>query len=74
MLFRSLSGHRDFIRCTLGDVIRGETPARNDGHSITVFSPFGLGVLDLAVAKLVSDLAGQQGVGTTIGSFLPEPT
>jgi len=63
-------GHRKFIRCTLAAILRGRTPARN-GSNFSVFSPFGLGVLDLAVAKLVRELAQQQGLETVIGSFLP---
>jgi ornithine cyclodeaminase len=64
-------GHRKFIRCTLADILRGRAPARNGSDTFSVFSPFGLGVLDLAVAKLVRDLALQQGLETVIGSFLP---
>ena len=66
-------GHRKFIRCTLADILRGRAPARNGSETATVFSPFGLGVLDLAVGKLVRDLALQQGLETVIGSFLPGP-
>jgi N-[(2S)-2-amino-2-carboxyethyl]-L-glutamate dehydrogenase len=62
-------GHRQFIRCTLADVLSGRAPARNGSEAVSVFSPFGLGVLDLAVAKLVRDLARQQGLETVIGSF-----
>jgi ornithine cyclodeaminase len=66
-------GHRDFIRCTLADVLLGAAPARRDPESVAVFSPFGLGVLDLAVAKYVRDLAVEHGRGSVIGSFLPSP-
>lgn len=65
-------GHRDFMRCTLGDILLGEATARDDPADIAVFSPFGLGVLDLAVADFVRELAVAQGRGTLIESFLPE--
>src|SRR5947208_2131175 len=70
-LAEQLVGHRKFIRCTLAEILKGRAPARADPETFTVFSPFGLGVLDLAVAKLVRDLALQQGLETVIGSFLP---
>jgi len=65
-------GHRDFIRCTLADILSDRAPARKDSDTVSVFSPFGLGVLDLAVGKLASDLALQQGLENVISSFLPD--
>ena len=38
---------------------------------MAVFSPFGLGILDLAVSKLVYDLAQAQNMGVVINSFHP---
>lgn len=66
-------GHRNFIRCSLADVTRGVAPPRAAGKSLTVFSPFGLGVLDIAVARLVRNSAVKDGLGTVIDSFFPEP-
>jgi N-[(2S)-2-amino-2-carboxyethyl]-L-glutamate dehydrogenase len=68
-----LVGHRDFIRCTLADVLTGKTSARRHDESIAVFSPFGLGILDIALAKFITDAGRQQGKGTLIPSFLPGP-
>jgi 2,3-diaminopropionate biosynthesis protein SbnB len=70
-LAEQMVGHRKFIRCTLADILKGRATARNGSETFTVFSPFGLGVLDLAVAKLVRDLALQQGLETVISSFVP---
>jgi len=64
-------GHRGFIRCTLADLLAGTAPAKADADAVTVFSPFGLGVLDLAVGQLVRERALETGRGTLIESFLP---
>ena len=64
-------GNRDFVRCSLGDILLERFPARPDNESITVFSPFGLGILDLAVADLVESQALERGLGSVIPSFLP---
>ena len=64
-------GNRDFVRCTLADITSGTAPARPNPEQITVFSPFGLGVLDLAVSHLVLELAREQQIGTSISGFLP---
>jgi N-[(2S)-2-amino-2-carboxyethyl]-L-glutamate dehydrogenase len=66
------TGNRNFIRCSLADVLTGQAPARDDVHFTTIFSPFGLGILDLAVSKLVCELAQARETGTIIPSFLPD--
>jgi ornithine cyclodeaminase len=65
-------GNREFIRCSVGDVVTGSCAARREEGGVTVFSPFGLGVLDLAVAKRVRDLGLEGGFGTIIKSFIPD--
>ena len=71
-LVEQLTGNRNFIRGALSDVLSGRISARSDTGGVVIFSPFGLGILDLAVGKLVKDLGLEQGRGTIIDSFLPE--
>jgi N-[(2S)-2-amino-2-carboxyethyl]-L-glutamate dehydrogenase len=70
-LAEQIAGNRDFIRCTLADIANGVAASKSSDDAVTIFSPFGLGVLDLAVANLASDLAVERGFGTIIESFLP---
>jgi N-[(2S)-2-amino-2-carboxyethyl]-L-glutamate dehydrogenase len=66
-------GHREFIAGELHQWLSGKRTKRELAERITIFSPFGLGVLDLAVGKLVSDLAGEIGLGERLDSFFPQP-
>ena len=64
-------GHTDFVHSSLGDILIGKAdlPER-DGRKL-VFTPFGLGILDLAVADLVMKTLAEDGGGTRVKSFLP---
>jgi len=64
-------GHTDFVHSSLGDILLGniDLPER-DGRKM-IFTPFGLGVLDLAVADLVMKTLSADGGGTLVKSFLP---
>ncbi|MEV3923818.1 2,3-diaminopropionate biosynthesis protein SbnB [Actinomadura coerulea] len=63
-------GHRDFVAGTLYDVLTGTTTPPADRP--VVFSPFGLGVLDLAVAKYVYDQVASSGGLNTVPGFFHE--
>jgi 2,3-diaminopropionate biosynthesis protein SbnB len=58
-LAEQLTGNRDFLAGTLADVICGRITVPEDRP--VVFSPFGLGVLDLAVGKYVYDQVAHSG-------------
>ena len=61
------TGNRDFIDGTLADLLRGRLH-RDQGRP-AVFSPFGLGVLDLAVGKWVHDRVVAAGGGRREDGF-----
>jgi len=63
-------GHRRFVHATIGDVLAAGGAWRRDLERVTVFSPFGLGALDLAVAELVRRRAEEDGLGIRVGDFL----
>jgi ornithine cyclodeaminase len=69
-LAEQLTGGRDFLDGTLDDVMAGRVtvPA---GRPV-VFSPFGLGVLDLAVGKYVYDEVARSGGLQVIDGFFHE--
>jgi N-[(2S)-2-amino-2-carboxyethyl]-L-glutamate dehydrogenase len=64
------TGRRDFLDGTLADVIAGRVSV--PVNRPTVFSPFGLGVLDLAVGKYVHDRLGGVGDLDLVPGFFHE--
>jgi 2,3-diaminopropionate biosynthesis protein SbnB len=67
------TGQRDFIDGSLGEILAAPDVYRRHPRRVTVFSPFGLGILDLAVAAFVRSEARARGLGTGIADFLPAP-
>jgi 2,3-diaminopropionate biosynthesis protein SbnB len=64
------TGNRDFLSGTLYDVLTGTV--RPSATGTVVFSPFGLGVLDLAVAKFVHDRVLRAGELDVVDGFFHE--
>lgn len=71
-LAEQLTGGRDFVTGTLAGVIEGRDQL--DPERPTIFSPFGLGVLDLAVGHYVHQAALQDGGAIGIPGFFGEIT
>src|SRR5688572_13872425 len=69
-LVEQLTGNRDFLLGTLADVMSGRVQVPAD--RTIVFSPFGLGVLDLAVGKFVYDEVTRSGELHVIEDFFAE--
>jgi ornithine cyclodeaminase len=69
-LTEQLSGNRNFVTGTLAEIIQGERWV-NRSRPI-IFSPFGMGILDIAVGKWVYDEAVAAGQDQRIADFFYE--
>ena len=69
-LVEQLTGNRDFLLGTLDEVMAGRVSVPADRP--VIFSPFGLGVLDLAVGKNVYDTVVSSGDLQVIDDFFHE--
>lgn len=69
-LAEQLTGNRDFMNGTLAGLIRDEVTL--DPGKASIFSPFGLGVLDLALSKFIVDTALAESRAVAIDSFFGE--
>ncbi|HJY44377.1 MAG TPA: 2,3-diaminopropionate biosynthesis protein SbnB [Propionibacteriaceae bacterium] len=69
-LVEQLTGSRDFLAGTLDDVMAGRVTV--PAEKPVIFSPFGLGVLDLAVGKYVYDKLAAAGDLNIIDDFFHE--
>lgn len=63
----------EYISCTIGELIsQGKsTFIKNDRP--TIVSPFGMGILDLALAQFIYQKAQGNKTGININNFIPEP-
>ncbi|OLL74408.1 Ornithine cyclodeaminase [Pseudonocardia sp. Ae168_Ps1] len=69
-LVEQATGNRDFLDGTLDDVMSGRV--RVPADRTVVFSPFGLGVLDLAVGRFVHDEIARTGELAVVEDFFHE--
>lgn len=60
-------GHSDFINCTVSELINGYN--KFDSTKPTIFSPMGMGILDLAVAAYIYDKATKTNLSIKINNF-----
>ncbi|HEX6520485.1 MAG TPA: 2,3-diaminopropionate biosynthesis protein SbnB [Streptosporangiaceae bacterium] len=73
-LAEQLTGDRAFIDASIGALLAGRVTLRRDPAQTVVFSPFGLGILDVAVAQLVFAEVSGRGAGLRVPDFLPRTT
>ncbi|GAA3482028.1 ornithine cyclodeaminase family protein [Streptomyces yanii] len=59
----------EHYRTELGDVITGRAPGRRAEDDITLYNSVGVGIQDVAAARLVVDAARRQGLGTEVDLF-----
>jgi len=66
-LTEGATGGRDFVAGTIGDLISGSLAA--DQTKLRIFSPFGLGLLDLMLARFVYQKAVARGLAVVVDDF-----
>ncbi|MCJ0871762.1 2,3-diaminopropionate biosynthesis protein SbnB [Streptomyces sp. AP-93] len=65
------TGDRGFIAAPIGALLRGTASVTREPGRPVVYSPFGLGVLDIALAAMAARRAGELGLGVRVDDFLP---
>ncbi len=69
-LAQQLVGHHDFLDVTLADILSGRKAVSTTLPR--VFSPFGLGILDVAVGQRLFQWAKQHGSTLSLPDFFPD--
>lgn len=69
-LAEQLLGHRDFVTGTVAQLLRGDLLVSRDKPLI--YSPFGMGILDLALGRKIHDIALKEGSAISIPAFFGE--
>ncbi|QFU89753.1 2,3-diaminopropionate biosynthesis protein SbnB [Amycolatopsis sp. YIM 10] len=68
-LAQQISGNRKFITAELGALLACRILSPYAPDSVVIFSPFGLGALDAALAAHVLDTATERGLGLSLPDF-----
>jgi ornithine cyclodeaminase/alanine dehydrogenase-like protein (mu-crystallin family) len=63
------TGDRAFVDASIGALLRGTATLDRKPHETVVFSPFGLGILDMALAEFVRREAVSRGLGIAVDDF-----
>ena len=63
-------GNRDFVTGTIDQLVQGKLAL--DSQKPTIYSPFGMGILDLAVASYVYQQAIFEQADVTVSDFFYE--
>lgn len=66
-LTEQLAGHRNFATGTIGEVIRGAVSVSAD--TSIIYSPFGMGILDLAMGRILLKTALEEKNAIEIPEF-----
>lgn len=64
------AGHRRFVDATIAQLALGEVSAPTSGQ-LRIVSPFGMGILDIALASRLHDQAVVAGAALMVPDFLP---
>lgn len=71
-LAEQLTGNQEFVTGTLASVIRGETDI--EATKPVIYSPFGMGILDLALGRKLLQVAKAENISISIPNFLGDMT
>ena len=73
-LARLMTGNTDFVRGTIAEVASSKLKPRVVPSDTVIFSPFGLGILDLALSRMIVEEATRLRLGFEMPDFFSAPS